>query len=1740
VLCFAFSLFFEASSQCNDSTNAAIKNPFCFGDSSGWIKLSMSDTGNVYSYAWSNGDTTDSIFSLHADSFFVTITDTGSCLYADTFVLIEPTQISITPNATDLLCFGDSSGFISLNTSGGAAPYSYSWSNGDSLDSIYGLRADTFSVIITDTNNCTFLDTFIISENDSMYLVHVAIDNLCGGDSSGSINVNVIGGSPSYAFSWSNGDSISNIDSLISGVYFITVTDSIGCIVTDSFSVSDTSDIVDNAAVNNVDCYGNANGWIKAFPSGGLGQYSFLWNNSSPIDSIGSLNPGSYSLTISDSVGCSDSFNYTITEPLLLQDSVASQDIFCVDSSTGSIEVIASGGMLPYSYSWSNGDSTALITGLSEGGYTYTLTDSNGCALIGSISLETLQDSTTLPDSSSACNGGPATLNPGSDYASYIWSTGDTVQIIYYDSVGTYYVSVTDTNSCFWHDSSYVGQGTANITQFDTTICLGDSLTISEETPGLSYNWSTAETTQSILVKPSSTSTYSVVVHDGDSYCSDNVTITLNIVDIPDTSKLCNLDSFALNAGSNFANFAWSTGDTNQVLMTYSTGQYSITATDAYNCVTEDTGFVSFVYANIFQNDTMICLGDTIIANAFFDSLYLYSWNNSSTSDSSTLIPTSNQSYIVTVTNGVSVCTDTINIGISAPAGSLNDTTYTCASNNNTIISAGAGYSSYLWSTTETTDSIVVAVTNDYYVTITDSLGCLAYDSTYFDFLATEILQIDTTICYNDSILLNTNASFSDNLLWSNGDSASSVSFLSQTDSSIYLTVTNHGATCVDSVHINISFPKANLTDSISFCADSSIIIYADSGHSSYAWSNGDTLYYSTALSSGMHYVSITDSLGCTNSDSSILINSPITIINMIADSVDCFGGNTGSILVNVSSGTSPYSYFWDSAVTNITLSGAQANYLISGIYYVTVVDSIGCGNNDSVYISQPSSAVSSILVKSDASCMGYNDGNASITSSGGTAPYQYTWSGGIPSVNGDSVSALGVGTYFISVTDSALCVYVDTLTIVSGLNLSIDLDSIDVLCYGFNTGSISSIINGGAAPYSYTWNNSSTDTSIQNLMAGVYILTISDSNNCMAVDSIVVNQPDTIQISFNTYNSSCYSFDDAKIKALITGGVPSYNYIWSTNEFTDSISALSPGLYNLSITDANNCLISDTIRVTEPDEIITSMNIRHPSCYNSTNGMALIAYNGGTGPLTHIWNSGTSLDSIYNKPDGTYTVIVTDSTGCSVLDTAILIEPSALAATTSVEDLLCFDVHTGKAWVNASGGTTPYSYFWSNNKTSDTIENLYSSLFFVTVTDSNGCSINKTAAISQPTKLNLLKSSYNNLCNGDKNGYCKVVVSGGVSSYSYNWSNNATSDSIGSLAVNTYIVTITDANSCELKDSFIITEPDTLNSGISKENVSCHGLHDGFASVSVTGGIIPHTYHWNNSYINPSISNLYAGSYIITITDGNNCTFIDSVYISEPDEISIDTTNRNVVNVDCINPLGSISNITAIGGTKPYDYNWFDNDSVLYEDTDTTNAISGLLKGKYFVVVTDSNGCMNDIGKFFISETLSVGASIDKDTIDLKYGFSDTVNAYGGDNYLWIPEEGIDCDSCATIVVSSNETRLYYLYAGNNTSGCIDTLRLFVKVSINPELYIPTAFTPNDDGKNDVFRIYGTYIEGVYYEIYDRWGELMFIGQSTEDYWDGTFRGEKLNGSTFIVRSKITFIDGSRKMQTSKIRLMR
>ena len=294
---------------------------------------------------------------------------------------------SIQASIQSPICNDDSNGFIHLYLSDTSSVYTYAWSNGDTLDSLTNLFADTYYLTVSDTSGCFYEDSFILNNPDTLSFLATVSSVSCFGDNNGSILLNPNGGSGPVSVLWNNGSDSLFIDSLSSGYHSFTLTDSLGCSFSDSVFVGTEAEILDSAIVTHIDCYGNNNGQVNINPIGGSGQLQFLWSDSSSNDSITLLSEGSYFLTITDSLQCSKTFNYNIIEPPLLQDSIDYEDVHCIGGGNGQIEVIASGGTLPYIFQWSNGASSALNAGLSAGGYTYTLSDSNGCSLIGSINL---------------------------------------------------------------------------------------------------------------------------------------------------------------------------------------------------------------------------------------------------------------------------------------------------------------------------------------------------------------------------------------------------------------------------------------------------------------------------------------------------------------------------------------------------------------------------------------------------------------------------------------------------------------------------------------------------------------------------------------------------------------------------------------------------------------------------------------------------------------------------------------------------------------------------------------------------------------------------------------------------------------------------------------------------------------------------------------------------------------------------------------------------------------------------------------------------------------------------------------------------------------------------------------------------------------------------------------------------------------------------------------------------------
>jgi gliding motility-associated-like protein len=415
----------------------------------------------------------------------------------------------------------------------------------------------------------------------------------------------------------------------------------------------------------------------------------------------------------------------------------------------------------------------------------------------------------------------------------------------------------------------------------------------------------------------------------------------------------------------------------------------------------------------------------------------------------------------------------------------------------------------------------------------------------------------------------------------------------------------------------------------------------------------------------------------------------------------------------------------------------------------------------------------------------------------------------------------------------------------------------------------------------------------------------------------------------------------------------------------------LFAGFYLLDVVDANGCITNDTITLTEPDTLVplissTTIGFTNIACYGDATGSATVSVVGGTPPFTYLWSNGDTTQTADSLAAGNVSVYVVDYNGCTGDTLSTLSQPNQLLAGLSItSDALCYGTATGSAVSNTNGGTPPYSYFWSNGSTNDSISNLTAGSYAVLILDANLCQTTDSLTILEPTQLtaSTVASSYpsgNNIsCFGANDGSIDLTVSGGTQGYTYVWSNTATTEDVNGLAPGTYSVTITDANGCSETQSVTITEPtqlvtDTIFSlefygGV---NVSCNGGVDGTIEVVASGGSAPYSYSWTNGGTTAVITGVSVDTFVVTVTDVNGCTAIAAIRIDEPSLLSSSVGTQQ--DVDCNGNSSGEVTINASGSTAPYQYSI--NGGTTYQSSPT---FPGLAAGNYNITVRDTNGCM-------------------------------------------------------------------------------------------------------------------------------------------------------------------------------------
>ncbi|MCX6198703.1 MAG: T9SS type A sorting domain-containing protein, partial [Bacteroidetes bacterium] len=637
----------------------------------------------------------------------------------------------------------------------------------------------------------------------------------------------------------------------------------------------------------------------------------------------------------------------------------------------------------------------------------------------------------------------------------------------------------------------------------------------------------------------------------------------------------------------------------------------------------------------------------------------------------------------------------------------------------------------------------------------------------------------------------------------------------------------------------------------------------------SYLWSNAATTSSLNNLASGNYQVTITDSNSCTASANTAVNSIAGISITSVSSNVLCTGGNSGSASVTVNSGTAPIIYSW----SNGSSSASLAN-IATGNYSVTISDANNCSSTAAFNIIEPT-ALNISVATVDATCVL----NGSITAqiSGGTSAYAYLWNTGAITSSFSNISA---GNYSVTITDANNCSASANAVVNNPVSVALVPSSNNVLCFGDNSGTATVSITSGTTPFIYSWNNGATNSSISNIVAGNYSVTVTDANSCSATSGFIITEPiSALQTSFTSTNATCAG-NDGTISLQVGGGTTTYTYNWSSGANSSALSNLQAGNYFVTVTDANACSTSTSVLVGSSGSVVLSATSGNTNCNGGNDGGADVVISSGAAPFVYSWSNGANVSSLTNLAAGVYAVTVVDANQCQSSASITVNEPTAITAFGNVVESLCAGNSNGSISLQTSGGTGAYSYLWSNAGTTDSIQNISAGNYSVTVFDANNCSTSSSFTVNEPAPLSVTSTSTDAICFGEQNGTATLNVTGGIQNYSYEWCNGANTATAQNLAAGVCTVTITDLNNCTTSTTIHISQPNSLQVITSSAN-STNGQSNGTAFVDNTsGGVAPYSYLWSTGDTTLTVSNLLAGTYRVTTTDANGCSVTASVVV--------------------------------------------------------------------------------------------------------------------------------------------------------------------------------------------------------------------------------------------------------------------
>lgn len=579
-------------------------------------------------------------------------------------------------------------------------------------------------------------------------------------------------------------------------------------------------------------------------------------------------------------------------------------------------------------------------------------------------------------------------------------------------------------------------------------------------------------------------------------------------------------------------------------------------------------------------------------------------------------------------------------------------------------------------------------------------------------------------------------------------------------------------------------------------------------------------------------------------------------------------------------------------------------------------------------------------LTSTPVSCTSFTDG--SVTSQVTGTSLTYLWSNTSTSPN---LSNVGQGNYTLTVTTPYGCSASESTTVDPATAITATLTSENISCYQGQDGTISVNANGGDNSFTYLWNTGDDSSSISDISTGYYVVTVTDGNGCQVTEDITITAPNELILNLTNNDISCNT-NTGTASINPQGGNGNYEINWSTGESTTFISNLIEGDYSVTVIDSEGCSATSSFNISTSENITVEAETTNITCFGLQNGQANIVSEGGDGNYTYQWSNNTNTSSQTNLASGTYSVAVTDGTGCSGAVEFSISQPEEIILNINSSNISCYGYTDGQANLSVSGGDGNYTYNWSNGGTSSSMVNLGANNYTITISDGIGCTESIAFEITEPSEFEITMTTSNISCYGQMDGAAEVTTSGGSGEVVVEWSNDDIGAQTSGLDLGLITATATDNEGCQVSANEIIVQPEELISNFFNFDIAC-GVDYGSAQINPTGGNGNYSINWSTGETGNSIENLEEGSYSVSISDEVGCTVVDNFNVAITEGLSL---NVHVTGISCHDMDNGSAEVLVNGGTGNYSYQWNNNE--------TTSSIEDLSEGNYSITVTDDEGC--------------------------------------------------------------------------------------------------------------------------------------------------------------------------------------